>query len=356
MHAPASIPTPKRRVLLDEVRVPRDRIWRRSPIATSSRRRHLGRRRDRSAAAGPSRGRPSTPVPASSSAADRSVPGIKHKLADLPVGGADDGAAWDAALALDTGKPARRDWRGLCRGTRARRRWVGKDLIQVLGDRLHLGARRPRLPPARHDLPVARCSVGAVLGWRSSARRHEEVHGRRASHPRRQRRASASATGRAGGRAPLESTAGSWRIRPALPALPEPTAAAPGRRTARDRRLLASTGCGAHRPRGILASPPSSPTHQGATGALDHAHLARELLWCQLLQQPVRAVPGRPQTKATKVEGGWSLTGQKVWTSCRPRRRGICLARTNTGAPSTRDHLLPVDMKSEGLDSDRCAR
>jgi alkylation response protein AidB-like acyl-CoA dehydrogenase len=57
-------------------------------------------------------------------------------------------------------------------------------------------------------------------------------------------------------------------------------------------------------------------------------------------------------TKATRVEGGWSLSGQKVWTSAaRTADWAICLARTSTGA---RRHdgitYFLVDMKSPGLD------
>jgi len=58
------------------------------------------------------------------------------------------------------------------------------------------------------------------------------------------------------------------------------------------------------------------------------------------------------------VEGGWSLTGQKVWTSVAAHADvGICLARTNTGAPKHQGiTYFLVDMKSEGLDVRRCAR
>jgi 3-oxochol-4-en-24-oyl-CoA dehydrogenase len=57
-------------------------------------------------------------------------------------------------------------------------------------------------------------------------------------------------------------------------------------------------------------------------------------------------------TKAVKVEGGWSLTGQKVWTSqARVADWAICLARTSTGA-KRHDGItyFLVDMTSAGLE------
>jgi alkylation response protein AidB-like acyl-CoA dehydrogenase len=52
------------------------------------------------------------------------------------------------------------------------------------------------------------------------------------------------------------------------------------------------------------------------------------------------------------VDGGWRLTGQKVWTSVAHRADwGICLARTNSEAPKHRGiTYFLVDMKAAGLD------
>jgi alkylation response protein AidB-like acyl-CoA dehydrogenase len=57
-------------------------------------------------------------------------------------------------------------------------------------------------------------------------------------------------------------------------------------------------------------------------------------------------------TKAVRVEGGWSLSGQKVWTSsAKTADWAICLARTSTGA---RRHdgitYFLVDMTAPGID------
>jgi hypothetical protein len=58
------------------------------------------------------------------------------------------------------------------------------------------------------------------------------------------------------------------------------------------------------------------------------------------------------RTKAERVDGGWKLTGQKVWTSVAHRADwGICLARTNPDAPKHKGiTYFLVDMKSAGLD------
>ncbi|MDZ7733347.1 MAG: acyl-CoA dehydrogenase family protein [Acidimicrobiia bacterium] len=57
-------------------------------------------------------------------------------------------------------------------------------------------------------------------------------------------------------------------------------------------------------------------------------------------------------TRAEPVEGGWHLTGQKVWTSYAGFARwGICLARTD---PDAREGIgisdLVVDMESAGIE------
>src|SRR5665213_1977848 len=59
-----------------------------------------------------------------------------------------------------------------------------------------------------------------------------------------------------------------------------------------------------------------------------------------------------PSTRATRVEGGWSLDGQKVWTSVAARAHmGICLARTNPDVPKHQGiSYFLVDMKSPGIE------
>jgi 3-oxochol-4-en-24-oyl-CoA dehydrogenase len=75
--------------------------------------------------------------------------------------------------------------------------------------------------------------------------------------------------------------------------------------------------------------------------------------WCQMFSEPGAGSDlASLSTKATRVDGGWSLSGQKVWTSsARTADWAICLARTSTGA---RRHdgitYFLVDMKTPGLD------
>ncbi|HEX4816735.1 MAG TPA: acyl-CoA dehydrogenase, partial [Nonomuraea sp.] len=63
--------------------------------------------------------------------------------------------------------------------------------------------------------------------------------------------------------------------------------------------------------------------------------LTGEIVWCQLFSEPGAGSDlAGLSTKATRVEGGWSLTGQKIWTSLAQHAHwGICLARTAPERP-----------------------
>src|SRR5207248_8572278 len=78
-----------------------------------------------------------------------------------------------------------------------------------------------------------------------------------------------------------------------------------------------------------------------------------EIWWCQMFSEPGAGSDlASLSTKAVRVDGGWSLSGQKVWTSmAQPADSAICLARTDPEAPkhSGITYFL-VDMKSDGLD------
>ncbi|GGO69044.1 acyl-CoA dehydrogenase [Nocardioides deserti] len=81
--------------------------------------------------------------------------------------------------------------------------------------------------------------------------------------------------------------------------------------------------------------------------------LRGDLVWCQLFSEPGSGSDlASLRTRAEKVDGGWRLTGQKVWTSMAERADwGICLARTDPGAPQHKGiSYFLVDMRSEGID------
>ncbi|MFI7698017.1 acyl-CoA dehydrogenase [Nonomuraea sp. NPDC049480] len=80
--------------------------------------------------------------------------------------------------------------------------------------------------------------------------------------------------------------------------------------------------------------------------------LSGEMIWCQLFSEPGAGSDlASLQMKAEKVEGGWKLTGQKVWTSvAHVAEWGICIAR-NSGEGTKHEGItyFLVDMKSPGV-------
>lgn len=81
--------------------------------------------------------------------------------------------------------------------------------------------------------------------------------------------------------------------------------------------------------------------------------LLGKLSWCQLFSEPGAGSDlASLTTRAERAEGGWHLTGQKVWTSLAVQSDwGICLARTNPSAPKHQGiTYFLVDMRSTGLD------
>jgi alkylation response protein AidB-like acyl-CoA dehydrogenase len=81
--------------------------------------------------------------------------------------------------------------------------------------------------------------------------------------------------------------------------------------------------------------------------------LRGELMWCQLFSEPGAGSDlAGLTTRAVRADGGWKLTGQKIWTSlARQAAWAICIARTDPAAPK-HDGIsyFLVDMSSPGVE------
>ncbi|MCW2753790.1 MAG: acyl-CoA dehydrogenase domain protein [Marmoricola sp.] len=81
--------------------------------------------------------------------------------------------------------------------------------------------------------------------------------------------------------------------------------------------------------------------------------LTGEITWCQLFSEPGAGSDlASLRMKAERTEGGWLLSGQKVWNSIAERADwGVCLARTDADAkPHAGITYFLVDMKSSGIE------
>lgn len=81
--------------------------------------------------------------------------------------------------------------------------------------------------------------------------------------------------------------------------------------------------------------------------------LTGEITWCQLFSEPGAGSDlAALRMKAERTDGGWLLTGQKVWNSIAERADfGVCLARTDPEAkPHAGISYFVVDMKTPGID------
>jgi alkylation response protein AidB-like acyl-CoA dehydrogenase len=80
--------------------------------------------------------------------------------------------------------------------------------------------------------------------------------------------------------------------------------------------------------------------------------LDQEVIWCQLFSEPEAGSDAAGvKTRATKVDGGWHLNGQKVWTSgAHIAGFGMATVRTNLDAPKHQGiTTMVVDMKAQGV-------
>jgi alkylation response protein AidB-like acyl-CoA dehydrogenase len=79
--------------------------------------------------------------------------------------------------------------------------------------------------------------------------------------------------------------------------------------------------------------------------------LTGEEIWCQLFSEPDAGSDlASLRTKATKVDGGWRVTGQKIWTSrAQIAANAILLARTGPGERSKGITFFLLPMDSPGI-------
>lgn len=81
--------------------------------------------------------------------------------------------------------------------------------------------------------------------------------------------------------------------------------------------------------------------------------LRGEMIWCQLFSEPGAGSDlAGLSTKATRTDGGWRITGQKIWTTAAQLAQwGALLARTDPNAPKHNGiTYFLLDMSSDGVD------
>ncbi|WP_370069226.1 acyl-CoA dehydrogenase [Mycobacterium sp. MAA66] len=80
--------------------------------------------------------------------------------------------------------------------------------------------------------------------------------------------------------------------------------------------------------------------------------LRGEIMWCQLFSEPgAGSDAAAVRTGAKKVDGGWLVTGQKVWTSlAHICQWGLATVRTDPDAPKHAGvTMMAIDMKAPGV-------
>ncbi|KAA0103479.1 acyl-CoA dehydrogenase [Mycolicibacterium sp. P1-5] len=81
--------------------------------------------------------------------------------------------------------------------------------------------------------------------------------------------------------------------------------------------------------------------------------LRKEEIWCQLFSEPSAGSDAAAvKTRATRVDGGWKITGQKVWTSgAHYCKRGLATVRTDFDVPKHAGITTVIlDMEAPGVE------
>ena len=81
--------------------------------------------------------------------------------------------------------------------------------------------------------------------------------------------------------------------------------------------------------------------------------LRQDVIWCQLFSEPdAGSDAAGVKTKATRVEGGWLVNGQKVWTSgAHYAGMGFATVRTNPDLPKHEGiTMMAIDMHADGVE------
>ena len=81
--------------------------------------------------------------------------------------------------------------------------------------------------------------------------------------------------------------------------------------------------------------------------------LRKDEIWCQLFSEPSAGSDAAAvKTRATRVDGGWTITGQKVWTSgAHYAKRGLATVRTDFDVPKHAGITMVIlDMNAPGVE------
>nr|WP_277350762.1 acyl-CoA dehydrogenase [Rhodococcus sp. HNM0569] len=233
-----------------------------------------------------------------------------------------------------------------------------KDCIQVLGGigftwehDAHFYLRRATALRASYgDTPRWRARVAALT--RKGARRHLSIDLGDVASEREHVRAEVAAVASRSDAEQRAALAESGMLAPHWPA-PYGRAASPRQQLLIDEELDAA---GVERPDLVIGwwAVPTILEH-GSNEQIERfvsPTLRGEIVWCQLFSEPGAGSDlASLRTVAERVDGGWTLRGQKVWTSkAHEADWAICLARTDRDVPKHKGiGYFLVDMTSPGI-------